>query len=102
KAPDVLVKFLVADAQGKFRCPDVARFNQDVADAQIAERAMIVKSRATIIPDAVLTKKLRIRPQLPFIESRRSGYDLEGGTRFHHVGGGSVFHLFGLRLGAEV
>jgi hypothetical protein len=77
KAPDVFVKFLVADAQSKFRCPDVARFDQNVADAQIAKRAMIVKRGATIIPEAVLTKNLRIRTQLAFVESRGGGYDLE-------------------------
>ena len=88
--------------RGKFRCPDVARFNQNVADAQIAKRAMIVQSGATIVPEAVLTKNLRIRTQLAFIESRGSSYDLEGGTRFHHVDDGPVFHLFGLGLGAEV
>src|SRR4029077_20782470 len=100
KAPDVFVKFLIADAESKFRCPDVARFDQNVAHAQIAKRAMIVQSGASIVPEAVLAKNLRIRTQLVFIENRGSGDDLEGRTWLLHVDDGPVFHLFGLRLGA--
>src|SRR5262249_33960709 len=102
KAPDVFVKFLVADGQSKLCCSNVARLDQNVADAQIAIGAVIMKRGATIIPDAVLTKNLRIGPELAFVESRGSGYDLKGGTWFHHVDDGAVFHLFGLSLGAEV
>src|SRR5215831_19327431 len=102
KTTDVFVKLLVADAQGKFGCSDVARFNENLAHAQISERAMIVQGRATIVPQAVLAEELRIRPHLVLIQSGCGGYNLERGTRFHHVDYGPVFHLFGLRFGAEV
>ena len=58
KAADVFVKFLVADGQSEFRRPDVTRFDQNVADAQIAIRVMIVKRGAAVVPDAVFAKNL--------------------------------------------
>src|SRR5262245_65569612 len=67
KAPNVFVKFLVADGEREFRRTDVARFDQNIADAQITIRAVIVKWRATIIPNTVFTKNLRIWAQLAFV-----------------------------------
>ena len=39
KAPDVFVKFLVAQADGQLGCADVARFHQNVLHAQLPVRA---------------------------------------------------------------
>src|SRR5262249_50434036 len=96
------VKIFVADGQSKVFWPHVARLYHKIPGAQINQTSMIWKRGATIIPEAVFTKNLGIGPQLAFVENSGGGYDLEGGTRLHHVDDGPVFHLFGLGLGAEV
>src|SRR5207302_4899937 len=102
KAADVFVKLLLTNAEGKLGRANIARFNQNVADAEIRKRPVIVQSGATEIPEAIFTKDRRIRPEPVFIYHCGRGHDLEGGTRFHHVDDGAVFHFFWFRLGAEV
>ena len=102
KAANVLVKFLVTDAHGEFRRADVARFNENLANTQIPESAMVVQNGAAIVPSAVLAEHFRVWPQLVLIQCRRGGYNLESRTGFHHVDDGPVFHLFWFRVGAEV
>src|SRR2546430_2675265 len=98
----VFVESLLAHAQGEFGCADIARFDENVADAQIRKCAMIVQGCAAEIPETVLAKDRRIGPQLAFVESSGGGNDLEGGARLHHVDDGPVFHFFRLRFGARV
>src|SRR5437762_367780 len=88
----VFVESLLAHAQGKFGCADIARFDEDVADTQIRKCAMIVQGRAAEIPKTVLAKDRRIRPQFAFVESSGCGNDLKSGAGLHHVDDGPVFH----------
>src|SRR5438128_4592869 len=99
---NVFVKLLFAHAQSEFGRSDVARFDKNIAHAQIRKGAMIVQCSAAKVPEAVLTKDRRIRPQLAFVESSGGCYDLESRARFHHVDDGPVFHLIGPGFRAEV
>src|SRR5205823_9918263 len=77
EASNVFVKFLVAHSESKFSRSDIARFDEDLAHAQIRKRAMIVQSSTAEIPETVLTKNRRIGVHLTLIESGGGRHDLE-------------------------
>src|SRR5207302_1929438 len=70
KTPDVFVKFLIAEADGEFGRADVARFYQNVFDAQISERGVIVQRGAAIVPDSVFAKNVGIEAELVLVARR--------------------------------
>src|SRR5438876_2967487 len=102
EAADVFVKLLFANVDRELGCADVARLDENVAHAQVRERAVIVQGGATEIPETIFAKDGRIRPELAFIERGGGRHDFEGRTRLHHIDDGAIFHFLGLCFGAEV
>src|SRR5207247_4874082 len=66
EASNVLVEFLFAHSEREFGRSDVARFDENFAHAEVRKRAMVVQRCTAELPEAVLTKDARIRPQLAF------------------------------------
>jgi hypothetical protein len=98
EASNVLVEFLFAHSEREFGRSDVARFDENFAHPEVRKCAMVVQHCTAELPEAVLTKDARIRPQLAFIESGGSGDNFESRARLHHVDDCPVLHLIGLRF----
>src|SRR5437667_795266 len=81
EAANVLVELLFAYTEREFSCSDVARFNENVAHAKVRKRAVVVQGGAAELPETILAKDLRIRPQLAFIESGGGRDNLESRAR---------------------
>ena len=102
KPANVFVKLFFANAESKLGCPDVARFDQNVAHAQVSKGAMIMQVCAAVVPKAVFTKKGGIRGEFMLVEGGGRGNNLESGTGLHHVDDGPVFHFLRLCLRPKV
>src|SRR5262249_13010859 len=102
ESANVFVEPLFAHTQRKLGRADVARLHQNIADAQIRKRAMIMEGAASEIPEAVLAKDRRIGAKLAFVKSSGGGNDLERRAWLHHVDDGPVFHFFSLRFRAKI
>src|SRR5207244_7322356 len=68
KTANVFVEFLIAESDGKFGRADVARFHENVFDAEVGERGMIVERRAAVVPNALLAKDVGIESELVLVE----------------------------------
>src|SRR5437588_10804277 len=100
KTPDVFVKFLIANTDGELGRDDVARFNENVFDAQIGKRGVIVQRGAAVVPDSVFAKDVGIEAKLVLIERGRGGDDFKRRTRLHHVADRAIFILLRFFIGA--
>src|SRR5690349_403499 len=64
EAADVLVEFLFSEVTGEFGCANVARFDENILDTQVAERPMVMQRASSKIPDTVFAKDCRVRVDL--------------------------------------
>src|ERR1700730_15616287 len=69
KTSDVFVKFLVTQRDGQFCSANVTRLHENVFDAKIAKRGVIVERCAAVVPHAVLAKNVGVEAELMFVES---------------------------------
>src|SRR3989442_1495571 len=68
KTANVFVEFLIAESDGEFGRPDVAGFHENVFDAEIGERGVIVERGAAVVPKSLLAKDVGIESELVLVE----------------------------------